>query len=116
MAAWVSALRCEIVQGLWDVIVQPCMLTPRTSSHSREQVLIYHTSIIPVGMVPAIVIASLTTTAPFATPTLFSQSKEWSGDEFSNNLFSDLAPLLTLFGEQVGRMGFSSRRDSQLEY
>jgi hypothetical protein len=24
-----------------------------------------------------------------------------NGDEFSNNLFSDLAPLLTLFGEQV---------------
>jgi hypothetical protein len=24
-----------------------------------------------------------------------------SGDEFSNNLFSDLAPLLALFGEQV---------------
>lgn len=23
------------------------------------------------------------------------------GDDFSNNLFSDLAPLLTLFGEQV---------------
>lgn len=26
---------------------------------------------------------------------------DFSGDEFSNNLFSDLAPLLTLFGEQV---------------
>lgn len=26
-----------------------------------------------------------------------------SGDEFSNNLFSDLAPLLTLFGEQVAK-------------
>jgi hypothetical protein len=25
----------------------------------------------------------------------------FAGDEFSNNLFSDLAPLLTLFGEQV---------------
>lgn len=24
-----------------------------------------------------------------------------AGDDFSNNLFSDLAPLLTLFGEQV---------------
>jgi hypothetical protein len=24
-----------------------------------------------------------------------------SGEEFSNNLFSDLAPLLALFGEQV---------------
>jgi hypothetical protein len=24
-----------------------------------------------------------------------------SGDEFSNNLFSDLAPILALFGEQV---------------
>ena len=23
------------------------------------------------------------------------------GDDFSNNLFSDLAPILTLFGEQV---------------
>lgn len=26
---------------------------------------------------------------------------EFGGDEFSNSLFSDLAPLLTLFGEQV---------------
>ena len=26
-----------------------------------------------------------------------------NGDEFSNNLFSDLAPLLTLFGEQVSK-------------
>lgn len=26
---------------------------------------------------------------------------ELGGDEFSNNLVSDLAPLLTLFGEQV---------------
>ncbi|RSL89242.1 hypothetical protein CEP52_014963 [Fusarium oligoseptatum] len=28
-------------------------------------------------------------------------SDEFEGDDFSNNLFSDLAPLLTLFGEQV---------------
>ncbi|KAF4850290.1 hypothetical protein CGCSCA4_v003954 [Colletotrichum siamense] len=28
-------------------------------------------------------------------------TKDFEGDEFSNNLFSDLAPLLTLFGEQV---------------
>jgi hypothetical protein len=26
-----------------------------------------------------------------------------TGDDFSNNLFSDLAPLLTLFGEQVAK-------------
>lgn len=29
------------------------------------------------------------------------------GDEFSNNLFSDLAPLLTLFGEQVCPIKFT---------
>ncbi|KAE9567808.1 hypothetical protein CGMCC3_g16089 [Colletotrichum fructicola] len=29
------------------------------------------------------------------------QSNEFEGDDFSNNLFSDLAPLLTLFGERV---------------
>ncbi|KAF2011218.1 hypothetical protein BU24DRAFT_495443 [Aaosphaeria arxii CBS 175.79] len=50
--------------------------------------------------------ASVTTTAITATTGLLSatiapQSEEWNGDEFSNNLFSDLAPLLTLFGEQV---------------
>ena len=28
-----------------------------------------------------------------------------AGDEFSNNLFSDLAPLLALFGEQVCPVG-----------
>lgn len=28
-------------------------------------------------------------------------TKDFEGDEFSNNLFSDLAPLLTLLGEQV---------------
>ncbi|KAI5846598.1 hypothetical protein DFP73DRAFT_475768 [Morchella snyderi] len=32
-----------------------------------------------------------------------SVAAEDSGDEFSNNLFSDLAPLLTLFGEQVAK-------------
>ncbi|KAK0634196.1 hypothetical protein B0T14DRAFT_87254 [Immersiella caudata] len=32
---------------------------------------------------------------------------EFSGDEFSNNLFSDLAPLLTLFGEQVTKQFLS---------
>ncbi|KAF4887379.1 hypothetical protein CGCF415_v014881 [Colletotrichum fructicola] len=29
------------------------------------------------------------------------QSNEFEGDDFSNNLFSYLAPLLTLFGERV---------------
>jgi len=32
---------------------------------------------------------------------------EFGGDEFSNNLFSDLAPLLTLFGEQVTKQFLS---------
>lgn len=32
---------------------------------------------------------------------------EASGDEFANNLFSDLAPLLTLFGEQVTKQFLS---------
>lgn len=32
---------------------------------------------------------------------------DFSGDEFSNNLFSDLAPLLTLFGEQVTKQFLS---------
>jgi hypothetical protein len=36
-----------------------------------------------------------------ASATVIPQPKDWNGDEFSNNLFSDLAPLLTLFGEQV---------------
>ncbi|KAL0936785.1 ankyrin repeat protein [Colletotrichum truncatum] len=34
-------------------------------------------------------------------------TKEFEGDEFSNNLFSDLAPLLTLFGEQVTKQFLS---------
>ncbi|RSL46578.1 hypothetical protein CEP54_013784 [Fusarium duplospermum] len=34
-------------------------------------------------------------------------SDEFEGDDFSNNLFSDLAPLLTLFGEQVTRQFLS---------
>jgi len=34
-------------------------------------------------------------------------SDEFAGDEFSNNLFSDLAPLLTLFGEQVTKQFLS---------
>lgn len=36
-------------------------------------------------------------------------SEEFAGDEFSNNLFSDLAPLLTLFGEQVTKQFLSMR-------
>lgn len=31
----------------------------------------------------------------------FPSAEAFEGDEFSNNLFSDLAPLLILFGEQV---------------
>ena len=34
-------------------------------------------------------------------------TNEFGGDEFSNNLFSDLAPLLTLFGEQVTKQFLS---------
>ena len=33
--------------------------------------------------------------------------EDFEGDEFSNNLFSDLAPLLTLFGEQVTKQFLS---------
>ncbi|KAL2672870.1 hypothetical protein Neosp_013586 [[Neocosmospora] mangrovei] len=34
-------------------------------------------------------------------------SNEFEGDDFSNNLFTDLAPLLTLFGEQVTKQFLS---------
>ncbi|KAJ4183328.1 hypothetical protein NW755_009819 [Fusarium falciforme] len=34
-------------------------------------------------------------------------SDEFEGHDFSNNLFSDLAPLLTLFGEQVTKQFLS---------
>ena len=34
-------------------------------------------------------------------------SSDFPGDEFANNLFSDLAPLLTLFGEQVTKQFLS---------
>ncbi|OJD30013.1 mfs general substrate transporter [Diplodia corticola] len=44
-----------------------------------------------------------TSTAPVVAPT----STGFDGDDFSNNLFSDLAPLLTLFGEQVTKQFFS---------
>ena len=39
--------------------------------------------------------------------TIPATSQEFEGDEFSNNLFSDLAPLLTLFGEQVTKQFLS---------
>jgi hypothetical protein len=42
--------------------------------------------------------------APAMAPTT---SDEFDGDDFSNNLFSDLAPLLTLFGEQVTKQFLS---------
>jgi hypothetical protein len=32
---------------------------------------------------------------------------EFDGSDFSNNLFSDLAPLLSLFGEQVTKQFLS---------
>ncbi|KAH7084761.1 hypothetical protein BKA63DRAFT_2219 [Paraphoma chrysanthemicola] len=44
-----------------------------------------------------------TTNSSFPFPT----GKDFGGDEFSNNLFSDLAPLLTLFGEQVTKQFLS---------
>jgi hypothetical protein len=42
-----------------------------------------------------------TSSTPNATGTGF------AGDDFANNLFSDLAPLLTLFGEQVTKQFLS---------
>lgn len=36
-----------------------------------------------------------------------SGGRDFPGDEFANNLFSDLAPLLTLFGEQVTKQFLS---------
>ncbi|USP78311.1 uncharacterized protein yc1106_05585 [Curvularia clavata] len=44
---------------------------------------------------------STPTTMANLVPTLKPEEQSFAGDEFSNNLFSDLAPLLTLFGEQV---------------
>ena len=41
------------------------------------------------------------------TDTIASLTEEFGRDEFSNNLFSDLAPLLTLFGEQVTKQFLS---------
>jgi hypothetical protein len=32
---------------------------------------------------------------------------DFDGNDFANNLFSDLAPLLTLFGEQVTKQFLS---------
>lgn len=46
--------------------------------------------------------------APTSTTTAGAPSStEFDGDDFSNNLFSDLAPLLTLFGEQVTKQFLS---------
>ncbi|KAL4876250.1 hypothetical protein BJY04DRAFT_223187 [Aspergillus karnatakaensis] len=36
-----------------------------------------------------------------------SSGNEFDGPDFSNNLFTDLAPLLTLFGEQVTKQFLS---------
>lgn len=44
-------------------------------------------------------------TPPIPQPS--SGGGEFDGSDFSNNLFSDLAPLLTLFGEQVTKQFFS---------
>lgn len=40
-------------------------------------------------------------------PLLVSARDKDDGDDFSNNLFSDLAPILTLFGEQVAKQFMS---------
>jgi hypothetical protein len=47
--------------------------------------------------------ATVTANATSPRPT----GQGFGGDEFSNNLFSDLAPLLTLFGEQVTKQFLS---------
>jgi hypothetical protein len=57
--------------------------------------------------------AALTTSTSNGTPTALSINPQptlqsgFEGDDFSNNLFSDLAPLLTLFGEQVTKQFIS---------
>jgi hypothetical protein len=47
--------------------------------------------------------ATVTANATSPRPT----GQGFGDDEFSNNLFSDLAPLLTLFGEQVTKQFLS---------
>ncbi|EON65652.1 hypothetical protein W97_04891 [Coniosporium apollinis CBS 100218] len=42
-----------------------------------------------------------------AATTVVEHVDGFRGDEFSNNLFSDLAPLLALFGEQVTKQFLS---------
>lgn len=61
-----------------------------------HQLSIVHTDF-PAGQY----MMSSTSNASAAQPTVF------LGDDFSNNLFSDLAPLLTLFGEQVTKQFLS---------
>lgn len=57
----------------------------------------------PTSTAPAS-LGTLTGSADHAQATLAS---DFDGDEFSNNLFNDLAPLLMLFGEQVTKQFLS---------
>ncbi|KAF1998489.1 hypothetical protein P154DRAFT_247937 [Amniculicola lignicola CBS 123094] len=50
---------------------------------------------------------SYSTTTSGHAPTIAPKGSSFAGNEFSNNLFSDLAPLLTLFGEQVTKQFLS---------
>lgn len=43
----------------------------------------------------------------FSMPPAEPSGRDFPGDEFANNLFSDLAPLLTLFGEKVTKQFLS---------
>jgi hypothetical protein len=49
----------------------------------------------------------MASTTATASSTPLQTARGFAGDEFSNNLFSDLAPLLTLFGEQVTKQFLS---------
>lgn len=52
--------------------------------------------------------ASTNTSIAIQAPTtLIDHADGFRGDELSNNLFSDLAPLLNLFGEQVTKQFLS---------
>jgi hypothetical protein len=53
----------------------------------------------------AAMVANNQTVIAFATAN--AEYGEFAGENFSNNLFTDLAPLLTLFGEQVTKQFMS---------
>lgn len=96
----------NLAASLICAIAQPRLPALRSSPRAS---LSFQLSLVAAYIMPPIATTSASSGTPTAIPLIATPtvSSGFNGEEFINNLGSDLAPLLTLFGEQVTKQFLS---------